>query len=97
MSVTVGKWSLTRCENLTPGWEEFDGLKVCQEFASLTELRESAIDLLLGRDTFARRKHPVFYELLHLPPFTIFQPRPQVNLKLARWLQDWETKFWLWQ
>ena len=90
------KWSLTRYDNLTPGLEEFDGLKVCQEFASITELREWALDLLLGRSTNTRHAHPVFCELLYLPPFACFQPRPQVNLKLARWLQR-ESKFWQWQ
>jgi len=68
-SLPQGKWSLSRYENLTPVWEKFDGLKVCQEFASYTELRKSAIDLLLGRDTNTQRNHPVFLELLHLPPF----------------------------
>ena len=33
-SLPMGTWSLTSYDNLTPGWEEFDGLKVCQEFAS---------------------------------------------------------------
>ena len=93
-SLPQGKWSLSRYENLTPVWEKFDGLKICQEFASYTELRESAIDLLLGRDTNTQRNHPVFLELLHLPPFACFQPRPRVTLKLACWLQEWEFKFW---
>jgi hypothetical protein len=82
-SLPMGKWSLARYETLTPGWEKFADLKVCQEFASYTELRESAFDILLGRDTTTRRNPPVFSELHHLPPFACFQPCPRVNLKLA--------------
>jgi hypothetical protein len=102
-SLPMGTWSLARYETLQPGWpltsgwEKFAGLKVCQEFASYTELRESAFDILLGRDTNTRRNHPVFLELLHFPPFARFQPCPRVNLKLACWLQEWVSKFWKWQ
>jgi hypothetical protein len=54
--------------------------------------------LLLGRDTKKRRRaDPVFHELLHLPNFACLQPLLQVNLKLAHWLQEWETIFWQWQ
>jgi hypothetical protein len=78
----VGKWSMSRLAVRRPGLvDEFDGLKVCQAFASCTELREAARDLLLGRDTQARRADPVFHELLYPPDFARFQPLPQVNLK----------------
>ena len=63
----VGKWSMPRHADVSPGLEDFDGLKVCKAFASCTELHEEAIDLLtllLGRITKKRRSHPVFHELM---------------------------------
>ena len=60
----MGKWSMPRLADVSPGLEDFDGLKVCKAFASCTELREAAIDLLLGRSTKKRRSHPVFHELM---------------------------------
>jgi hypothetical protein len=93
----MGNWSMSRFVDSSPGWEDFDGPKVCPDFASCAELRETAIDLLLGRDTTKRRTDPVFHELLHPPDFACFQPLPHVNLKLAHWLQEWETRFWQWQ
>ena len=70
----------------------YDGLNLCKAFASCAELRITAIDLILGRDTTQRRADPVFCDLLHHPAFARFQHLPQVNLKLAEWLQDWESR-----
>lgn len=51
----LGKWSLSHFMDFGPGWKDFDGFKVCQDFAKYAELRETVIDLLLGRDTNKRR------------------------------------------
>jgi hypothetical protein len=66
------------------------------EYASFEELRQAAIDVLLRRDTAARRNHPVFQMLLHPPDFAVYQAEPRVNRKLVRWLEDWEVLFWEW-
>jgi hypothetical protein len=74
-----------------------DRLKVSETFPSFTELTEAAKDLLLGRDTQARRDAEPFRQLLHLPHFATFQREPNLNFALACWLQDWEILFWKWQ
>jgi hypothetical protein len=79
------------------GLDGLNRLKVIETFASFTELREAAKDLLLGRDTKARRDVQIFRQLLHLPPFATLQREPKLNFALACWLQDWEILFWQWQ
>ena len=66
-----------------------DRLKVCETFASFTELNEAAKDLLLGRDTKARRDAPIFRRLLNLKSLATTQREPKLNFALACWLQDW--------
>ena len=65
-------------------------------YASYEELRQAAIDVLLCRDTAARRNHPVFQMLLRPPDFAVYQAEPLVNCKLVLWLADWEVLFWAW-
>jgi hypothetical protein len=79
------------------GHDGLNRIKVSETFASFTELRETVKDLLLGRDTKARRNVQIFRQLLHLPPFATLQREPQLNFALACWLQDWEILFWQWQ
>ena len=60
-------------------------------------LRSSRGPPSLAANTTKRWAEPVFHELLHPRTFATFQQSPQVNFKLARWLQDWESFFWMWQ
>jgi len=70
----------------------------CKVFASHEELRQAAVNVLLGRGTVVRRRHPVFQELFHPPDFARLHAEPQVNFQLAiaLWLEAWESRFWAW-
>jgi hypothetical protein len=68
-------WSLARYKTLTPDWPQFAGPQVFQEFASYTELRESAFDLLLGRDDHAAQS-PGLSRVASSSSFRLFPTLP---------------------